>query len=249
RTALILCEPLRAPRLAGHEEPAFVLMTRELEISNGEEPIAALYQGAPSCEAFLLLAHGAGAGMTHGFLEKLSEELLERQVAVLRYQFPYMQSGRKRPDHASVLEQTVERVASWCAEHAGEFPEGPWMAGGKSMGGRMTARAEDRLPKRFERLVFVGFPLHPAKKPSRKRVPALLETKRPLLFVQGDRDALAEISLLEEVLEQIGSRATLELCEGADHSFKVLKRSGRTDEEVMAQVADAIAAYPRASRN
>lgn len=184
--------------------------------------------------AMLAFAHGAGAGMQHRFMTAAAEALASRGVATLRYQFPYMMQGGGRPDSPAVLVRTV-RAAVDCAAEAGL----PLFAGGKSLGGRMTstAQAERALPG-VRGLVFFGFPLHPPNKPSQGRAAHLDQVDIPLLFLQGTRDALAGLSLLREVVNRLGSRATLHVVEGADHSFAVLKRSGRTDTAVIEELAD-----------
>ena len=186
--------------------------------------------------AALALAHGAGAGMRHAFLQALADALGTRGVATLRYQFPYMQQGRRRPDRPPALTATVRAATETAATLARGLP---LFAGGKSMGGRMTstAAAEAALPK-IRGLVFFGFPLHPASKPGTARGDHLAAVEPPMLFLQGDRDKLAELELLRPTIEPLGARATLHVVAGADHGFHVLKRSGRTDEEVLAELAD-----------
>ncbi len=172
-----------------------------------------------------VLAHGAGAGMRHPFLETLARALAEREVATLRYHFPYMERRASRPDPPAVAATTVRAAVAEAARVAQGLP---LVVGGKSFGGRMTstAQAEEPLPG-VRGLVFLGFPL-------------LERVQIPMLFLQGDRDEFADLTLLRPVIKRLGGRATLHLVEGGDHSFHVLKRSGRTDAEVMDEIADAI---------
>jgi len=193
--------------------------------------------------ACLVLAHGAGAGMTHPFMARLAEGLAERAIASLRYQFPYMQRGSKRPDPPRLAHAAVRAAV---AHAAGSLPGVPLLAGGKSFGGRMTSQAQalSALPGVLG-LVFVGFPLHPAGKPSQDRAHHLRDVGCPMLFLQGTRDELADLQLLLPVVEALGARATLERFEGADHSFHVPARSGGNDAQVMAALLDAIARWAR----
>ena len=188
-----------------------------------------------------VLAHGAGAGMRHPFLESIAQRLAERSIATLRYQFPYMERRARRPDPPAVAAATVRAAV---IEAAGVAPGLPLVAGGKSFGGRMTstAQAEDPLPG-VRGLVFLGFPLHPPGRPAGKRAEHLAQVRIPMLFLQGDRDEFADLKLLKPVVKQLGERATLHLAEGGDHSFHVLKRSGRTDTEVMAELVETIVAW------
>lgn len=193
----------------------------------------------PAQARFLyVLAHGAGAGMRHPFLEKVAQSLAERGVATFRYQFPYMEARGRRPDPPGVLEATVRGAVTAAAEAA---PGLPLVAGGKSLGGRMTSGAAAKEPLPGVRgLVFLGFPLHPPKQLDTKRAEHLSVVSVPMLFLQGTRDDLADLQLLKPVIRSLGKRATLHVVEGADHSFKVLKRSGRTDGDVMEELAQAI---------
>jgi len=190
--------------------------------------------------ALFVLAHGAGADMRHTFMESLSEFLFERDIATFRYQFPYKEAAKRRPDPASTLQATVRRAINTAREHAGDLPI---VAGGKSMGGRMTSSTIATEPiSGVHGLVFVGFPLHPTGKPSINRSDHLEDVRLPMLFVQGTRDRLAELELLQPICARL-SGATLHIVEGGDHSFHVLKRSGRTDEEALNEVAEAIAEW------
>ncbi|GMR13128.1 MAG: alpha/beta hydrolase [Gemmatimonadota bacterium] len=189
----------------------------------------------PDARCMLVLAHGAGAGMRHRFMGSLAEELAGRGVATLRYNFPYVEAGRRRPDYPNVL---VETVRAAIAEAARLAPDLPLLAGGKSMGGRMTSTAASlqALPG-VKGLVFFGFPLHPPAKPGRERAEHLSGVTVPMLFLQGTRDRFAKPELIHSVLDDLGDQATLQLVEGADHAFHVLKRSGRTEGEVLAELA------------
>src|SRR6266704_6268105 len=185
-----------------------------------------------------VLAHGAGAGMRHPFLETVAQRLAERDIATLRYQFPYMEQRARRPDAPAVAAATVRAAV---AEAARRAPGLPLVAGGKSFGGRMTSIAQAEGPLSGVRgLAFLGFPLHPPGRPDDKRAEHLARVQIPMLFLQGDRDEFADLKLLRPVVKRLGERATLHLVEGGDHSFPVLKRSGRTDAEVMDEIADAI---------
>ncbi len=175
--------------------------------------------------------------MRHAFMEALAEALAGLGVATFRYQFPYIEQGRRRPDYPNVL---VKTVRSAVAEAARLAPDLPLLAGGKSMGGRMTSTAASREPLPDVRgLVFFGFPLHSPAKPGRERGEHLSGVTVPMLFLQGTRDTFAKLELLQPVLDDLGEPATLHLVDGADHGFHVLKRSGRTDEEVMEELARA----------
>ncbi len=188
-----------------------------------------------------VLAHGAGAGMRHPFLESIAQGLAQRSIATLRYQFLYMERQARRPDPPAVAAATVRAAV---AEAARVAPGLPLIAGGKSFGGRMTstAQAQDALPG-VRGLVFLGFPLHPPGRPDDKRAEHLAQVRIPMLFLQGDRDEFADLKLLRPMVKQLGELATLHLVEGGDHSFHVLKRSGRTDVEVMAELVATIVAW------
>jgi len=205
----------------------------------GAGDVSALLMRPPNADRLLVLAHGAGAGMAHPFLEALAGELAAVGVATFRYQFPYMERQSRRPDLPTVLTATVGAAVGAAAAAA---PDLPLFAGGKSMGGRMTSQAAaDHLVGAVRRLVFFGFPLHPPKQPGIKRADHLARVTLPMLFLQGTRDEFAELELLRPVCERLGARATLHIIEGADHSFHVLKRSGSTDAEVLRELARAVA--------
>jgi hypothetical protein len=208
-------------------------------LPSGEEA-AALYLEPPVPRVLLVLGHGAGAGMSHPFLEALARALAERSIATLRYPFPFTARGDRRPDPPASLEATVR--AAMETAHA-LAPHLPLFAGGKSLGGRMTSRAEATAPLGVRGLVFVGFPLHPAKRPGTARAAHLPRVPVPMLFLQGTRDALADLDLLRPVVTALGPRATLAEIAGADHGFAVLRRSGRTAHEVLAELADTAAGW------
>lgn len=213
----------------------------KLVIPVGSESISGLLLRPPSAKALYLFAHGAGAGMTHPAMESNAQGLAARGIATLRYQFLYMEKGLRRPDPPRLAHAAVRSAAAKAVELA---PDLPLFAGGRSFGGRMTSQAQAEQPLPGVRgLAFLGFPLHPAGKPSSDRAEHLVEVKIPTLFLQGTRDALADLSLLKPVVKGLGSRATLHVAEGADHSFHVLKSSGRDDREVLAEILDAFAAW------
>ncbi|MGB8603719.1 alpha/beta family hydrolase [Bradyrhizobium sp.] len=194
--------------------------------------------GARACFVF---AHGAGAGMTHEFMERVASGLYDRGIATLRYQFPYMEKGSKRPD-APALAHAAVRAA--VREAARCCPGLTLVAGGKSFGGRMTSQAQSIAPLAgVHGLAFLGFPLHPAGKPSDQRAEHLSDVHVPMLFLQGTRDKLAELQLLEPVVKRLGTSASLHLVQEADHSFHVMARSGRNDRDVMSEVAGALSAW------
>jgi predicted alpha/beta-hydrolase family hydrolase len=185
------------------------------------------------------MAHGAGAGMAHPFMAAMANGLAERGIATLRYQFPYMEQGSKRPDTPKLAQATVRAAV---AEASRLLPQLALFAGGKSFGGRMTSQAQAASPLSGVRgLVFLGFPLHPAGRPSDERGTHLLAVQIPMLFVQGTRDQLADLQLLQTLVGQLGARATLKLFQDADHSFHVPARTGRKDPEIMAEMSDALA--------
>ncbi len=220
-------------------------MTHELRIHVGEHvgDVSAILRRPDDSWALYVLAHGAGAGMRHRFMERIAGELADRGVATLRYQFPYLEQGSRRPDPPGVLEATVRAAVTKARELA---PELPLVAGGKSMGGRMTSSAEARRTlEGVCGLVFLGFPLHPPKRPGTSRAEHLAGVQVPMLFLQGTRDDLADLGLIGDVCDGLGPRATLHVVDGADHSFAVLKRSGRTEAEVMAELADTITGWTR----
>src|SRR5437899_6712068 len=207
----------------------------------GRGEVSALLSPPAKARWLLVLAHGAGAGMSHPFMEKLAGELTGVGVATFRYQFPYMEERRRVPDAPTLLTATVVAAVRTAVEAA---PGLPLLAGGKSMGGRMTsqAAAQHRLDG-VRGLVFFGFPLHPPKQPGTKRAEHLAKVTMPMLFLQGTRDTLADLKLLRPVCARIGSRATLHVIETADHSFHVLKRSGRSDADVRRELAETTVSW------
>ena len=207
----------------------------------GRGEVSALLLRPTKARWLLVLAHGAGAGMSHPFMEMLAGELSKVGVATLRYQFPYMEERRRVPDAPGVLTATVAAAVRAAAE-AG--PSLPLLAGGKSMGGRMTSQAAAQHPLDGVRgLVFFGFPLHPPKLPGTKRADHLTKVTVPMLFLQGTRDTFADLKLIRPVCAKLGPRATLHVMETADHSFHVLKSSGRTDAEVLRELAETTASW------
>src|SRR5437016_10395317 len=200
--------------------------------------VSALLVRPPDARRLYVLAHGAGAGMRHPFLESIAQALAERSMATLRYQFPYMERRASRPDPPAVAAATVRAAVEEAARVA---PGLPLVAGGKSFGGRMTSTAQAEDPLSGVRgLVFLGFPLHPPGRPGDKRAEHLAQVRIPMLFLQGDRDEFADLNLLKPVVKRLGAGATLYPVEGGDHSFHVLKRSGKTDADVMSELVDAI---------
>jgi predicted alpha/beta-hydrolase family hydrolase len=203
--------------------------------------VGALLTAPPGANAGYVFAHGAGAGMEHSFMAAFAGGLAERGIATLRYQFPYMERGSKRPDAPKVAHAAVRAAV---AQAARSLPGLALFAGGKSFGGRMTSQAQAASPlPGVEGLVFVGFPLHPAGKPSDERAAHLLNVTVPMLFLQGTRDELAQLDLLQPVIARLGDKAALELFDDADHSFHVRASSGRTDAQVLAAMLDAMARW------
>ena len=203
--------------------------------------VSALLQLPPAATACFVLAHGAGAGMDHPSMVAVAAELAARSIATLRFQFPYMERRTRRPDPPSVCHATVRAAV---AEAARLAPTLALIAGGRSFGGRMTSQAQaiEPLPG-VKGLAFIGFPLHPAGKPSAERAEHLREVKIPMLFLQGTRDELAKLELLQPLIDRLGARATLKLLQDADHSFHVPARTGRKDAEVRAEMLDAMATW------
>jgi predicted alpha/beta-hydrolase family hydrolase len=200
--------------------------------------VSALLLVPARARACYVLAHGAGAGMSHPFMAAVARELAERGVATLRYQFPYMEKGGKRPDPPKLAHAAVRAAV---AETALRLPKLPLIAGGKSFGGRMTSQAQSITPlPKVRGLAFLGFPLHPAKQPSSERGKHLFDVEVPMLFLQGTRDALAMLDELEPLCAELGKRAVLKLFQDADHSFHVPARTGRKDPQVRAEMLDAL---------
>jgi uncharacterized protein len=203
--------------------------------------VSALLLRPDGARSLLVLAHGAGAGMRHRFMEAMSAHLAAAGIATFRYQFPYMEAGSRRPDARATLLATARAAIDAAAIAA---PGLPLLAGGKSMGGRMTSQAAADAPLPGVRgLVFFGFPLHPAGRPATERADHLERVRLPMLFLQGERDKLAELELLRPICARLGARATLHVIASADHGFHVPKASGRTDPEVLDALASTVAAW------
>ena len=211
------------------------------EASPSAGEVGGLWCRPRGAKAVLVMAHGAGAGMHHAFMEAAAEALAERGIATLRYQFPYMEAGKRRIDARPLLQASVCGAVAEARKRARGLP---LFAGGKSMGGRMTSMAAaSQGLEGVSGLVFFGFPLHPAGKPSTERAEHLHDVSLPMLFLQGTRDKLAGLDLLRPVCAGLGKRATLHVTEGADHGFSVLKRSGLTDAEVLGEICDVAAEF------
>jgi uncharacterized protein len=213
----------------------------EIPLPSGR--VSGLLDVPDSAEACYVFAHGAGAGMTHPFMASFAKALAARGIATLRYQFPYMESGSKRPDAPAIAHAAVRAAVMQATR---EMPEVTLFAGGKSFGGRMTSQAQAKAALPGVRgLIFVGFPLHPAGKPTDERAQHLADVRVPMLFLQGTRDALADMTLLQPVVDRLGSPASLETIEDADHSFHVPARSGRKDAEILEDLAERTARWIR----
>jgi len=211
-----------------------------IQIDDGSS-VSALLQMPSPARALYVFAHGAGAGMTHSFMGAIADGLAERSIATLRYQFPSMEKGSRRPDSPAVAHAAVRAAVEAAARAA---PGLPLFAGGKSFGGRMTSQAQAARPLTGVRgLVFFGFPLHPAKKPADERALHLQQVAVPMLFLQGTRDELADLTLLRPVVGRLGERAAMTEFEQADHSFHVPASSGRRDADVRAEMLDVTAAW------
>lgn len=222
---------------------AVLTQDQRLHVGDGVGEVSGILLRPENARAMYVLAHGAGAGMRHRFMERIAQALASRGIATLRYQFPYVEAGGRRPDPPGVLEATVRAAVARGRELA---PGLPLVAGGKSMGGRMASNACARRPlEAVAGLVFLGFPLHPAKQPGIARAEHLARVEIPMLFLQGTRDTLADLDLITGVCNGLGDRATLHVVDGADHGFSVLKRSGRTDAEVLEELADTTADWVR----
>ena len=214
---------------------------QQLVIRVGDERVSGLLLRPADTKAIYLFAHGAGAGMTHKAMESNAQGLAERGIATLRYQFLYMEEGSKRPDPPRLAHAVVRAAA---AEAVRLAPDLSLFAGGRSFGGRMTSQAQADAPlPGVKGLAFLGFPLHPAGKPGTDRAEHLTRVEVPMLFVSGDRDALAELDLLRPVVDNLGERATLHLVSRADHSFKTAAKSGRTSAEAESEALGALAGW------
>ena len=214
-----------------------------IEIPNAE-PVSGLWQTPSAPWAALVLAHGAGAGMSHRSMAAIADGLEAFGVATLRFQFPYMEKGGKRPDSPAIAHAAVRAAVAEGRRRAGGLP---LFAGGKSFGGRMTSQAQAKAPlEGVKGLLFFGFPLHPAGKPAIERADHLGEVALPMLFLSGTNDALADLPRLRHVVQGLGPRARLHLIEAADHSFHVPKKSGRTDAEALDEALRAAAGWMQA---
>lgn len=215
--------------------------TQPITIPLDDGRVSGLLIRPPDAKALYLFAHGAGVGMAHSSMASNAEGLAEREIATLRYQFPYMEKGGRRPDPPRIAHAAVRAAAATAAQIAGDLP---LFAGGRSYGGRMTSQAQALAPIEGVRgLVFLGFPLHPAGAPSTDRGDHLAEVHVPMLFVSGDRDALADLALLKPLVAALGNRATLHSVKGGDHGLRVLVSSGRTNGEAQAEALDAAAEW------
>ena len=212
----------------------FAISNFTFEADETGELVSALFYRPPSCRHGVVLAHGAGAGMRHAFLEDFAQGLAKKEIATFRYQFPYMEQGRRAPNPQPRLLSTVISAIQHFAKVA---PDLHCVAGGKSMGGRMTSIASSKWDlDQVHGLLFLGFPLHPIKKPGVARAQHLMSVHKPMLFLQGTRDKLAKPDLLQPVLDDLGSRIRVWWLESGDHSFKVLKSSGLRSVDVMDQL-------------
>ena len=203
--------------------------------------VSAILTQPDNARACYVLAHGAGAGMRHASMDKIAEGLADRGIATFRFNFPYMENKQGRPDQPAVAHATIRAAV---ADAARLCPGLKLVAGGKSFGGRMTSQAQSKAPlPDVKGLAFLGFPLHADKKPSSERAEHLAGIAIPMLFLQGTRDGLADLGYLKPVIAALGAKATLHEVEGGDHSFAVLKKSGRTNDEALTEVLDALAAW------
>jgi uncharacterized protein len=224
-----------------NEQPTSADSSRLTLLVKDEVSVSGLLRVPAAARACYVLAHGAGTGMDHPSMRAIAMGLADLGIATLRYQFPYMERGSRRPDAPPLCHATVRAAVAAAARLA---PGLPLVAGGRSFGGRMTSQAQAIEPLAGVRgLAFLGFPLHPAGEPSDSRARHLSEVSIPMLFLQGARDALAERPLIEAVVARLGTRATLSLTEEADHSFHVPKSSGRTEGQVLAEVLQRLAAW------
>ena len=209
--------------------------------------VSAVLMKPEEIKYFLVLAHGAGAGMNHPFMEMLSFKLAEKNFAVFRYQFPYFEKGKRSPDPPNILTATVRSAVETAFKSSNGLP---LFAGGKSLGGRMTSTAasQEALPE-VKGIIFFGFPLHAPNKPSSNRADHLFNVNIPMLFLQGTRDKLADLNLLKPVIKKLNKKAELKIIEGADHSFHVLKSSGKTDEQVIEVLAETASKWAEKIKN
>jgi len=213
--------------------------------SSGE--VSAIYISPQNAKWLLVFAHGAGAGMHHKFMETASAKLADHRIATFRFNFPYMEKGKRSSDPQPILKKTIRSAV----ERASELSDGlPIIAGGKSLGGRMTSMAASENPiPNVRGLVFFGFPLHAPGKPSAERADHLKDVRIPILFLQGTRDNLADLKLLKPVCQKLGEKATLYIAEGGDHSFHLPKSAGRSDEEVIDELAKKVSEWSEKLRD
>ena len=233
---------IAARRLTAGRIKMNIVSPQQLKLEvNGANAVSALLLRPSGTQACFIFAHGAGAGMTHEFMERVATSLYDRGIATLRYQFPYMEKRSRRPDAPALAHATVRAAVAGAARCC---PGLALIAGGKSFGGRMTSQAQAVAPLAgVLGLAFLGFPLHPAGKPSDARAKHLPDVHIPMLFVQGTRDKLAELPLLESVVRRLGASASLHLVREADHSFHVLARSGRNERDVINEIVAALSAW------
>lgn len=217
------------------------LVEEDVRILAGDTEVSGLFLAPVHARTCFVLAHGAGAGMRHSFMDAVAFGLAARSIATLRYQFPYMEQGTRRPDSPGVAKATVRAAVAKTREL---LPGLPLVAGGKSYGGRMTSQAQSERPLDGVRgLVFLGFPLHARGQPSDARAQHLSDVAIPMLFLQGTRDELADLAYLQPLLKRLGARAALKLFEYADHSFHMPAKSGRTDAQTMTELLDSSAEW------
>jgi len=212
----------------------------DLKIETGTKAgtVSGILNRPDNADTLLVFAHGAGAGMRHSFMTAMTDLLAERRIGTLRYQFPYMEAGRGQPDRPPILEATVLAAVDAAGKAA---PDLLLLAGGKSMGGRMTSGAAAKAPlPGVQGLVFFGFPLHPPKNKGTVRADHLSQVTVPMLFIQGTRDSLADLPLMQGVIEGLGESSTVHIVDGGDHSFHVPRSSGKTDAQVLAEIAEAV---------
>lgn len=209
--------------------------------TNSSGEVSAIYLRPKNPKWLLVFAHGAGAGIHHRFMEMASSKLANRKIATLRFNFPYMENGRKSPDPQPILKKTIRSAVKVASGLPGRLP---LLAGGKSLGGRMTSMTASEKPLTGVRgIVFFGFPLHAPGRPSSERADHLNEVKVPMLFLQGTRDNLADLNLLKPVCKKLGDKATIHIVEGGDHSFRLPKSAGKSDDEVLAELAQAVSTW------
>jgi predicted alpha/beta-hydrolase family hydrolase len=227
--------------LRGTDLPKVRTKNVRFQASESAGSVSGILKMPESASALYVLAHGAGAGMRHHFMETISDLLAKQGIATFRYQFPYTEAGRKRPDPAGILTSTVRNAVAKARAIGGGLP---MFAGGKSMGGRMTSQAQASEPLAgVKGIAFLGFPLHAPGRHDALRADHLKNVKIPMLFLQGTRDSLADLELMRPMCKELGRRAKLHIVDGGDHSFKVLKRSGRHDDEVMDELAVTITTW------